>query len=183
MKRTVALLLGIIFLMAGISVALAASEQLSDQDKKFLQDSAERSMFELQAAKMAQQKAADQQVKNYARKVQRDHSNIQQQVQKLAREGNVQLPQKLSDAYQTRINQLSKLSGQDFEKEYLKTEVQTHKDDMWRYQKEASDTKNGDMLQFTKKTAQVLSENLQRAQNLSGSAPTAGGRGASGSAG
>ena len=122
--------LGLTLLAALAAPCLSQAADLSKSDQKYMSESAQGLMSELKLGKMAEQRASDEGVRNFGKQMVADHGKDLQELQRLAKEKQVKLPDSLNDDQSKEAAKLEKLSGKDFDKEYLKYEVKDHKEDI-----------------------------------------------------
>lgn len=109
-------------------VALAAD--LDKKDAEYLQKSAQGTMSEVKLGEMAQKQAADDRVKQFGKRMVDDHGKDLQNIRQLASQKHVNLPDAPNKEQSKEADKLAKLSGADFDKEYVKYEMKDHKDDV-----------------------------------------------------
>ncbi len=143
----------------------SGADKLSSADQKFVKDAAEANLMEVELGKLAEQKAASPQVKEFGRQMEQDHGKAEQELQQLAASKNVQLPQKLEGKHKATVDRLSKLSGEKFDREYMKTMIDDHKEDVSKFQQEASQAKDPDVKNFASKQVPTLKKHLEMAQS------------------
>jgi putative membrane protein len=88
--------------------------QLSDTDRKFVEQAAIDGLAEVQFGKLAQKKGANDAVKKFAARMVQDHGKANQQLKQLASAKGVQLPTDLDDRHKEDMQRLEKLSGAEF---------------------------------------------------------------------
>jgi len=86
------------------------------EDGKFLKDAALGGMTEVELGKLAVQKASRDDVKQFGQKMVHDHTRANHQLKQIASQENIPVPETLDSKHQSRIDKLSKLSGEDFDK-------------------------------------------------------------------
>lgn len=96
--------------------------------QKFAEQAAISNMAEIQLGQLAQQKAQDPEVKQFAQMMVDQHTQAQNQLQQAASTSGISLPTSLDSKHQKIQDKLSNLSGPDFDKEYMKVMVAAHKD-------------------------------------------------------
>jgi putative membrane protein len=138
---------------------------LSSGDRKFIEKAAEGGMAEVQLGKLATQKAGADQVKQFGQRMVDDHSKANDQLKQVASSKNVTLPTDVDKSTKREMDKLSKLSGADFDREYMKNMVSDHKKDVSDFKSEASRAKDPDVKQFAASTLPTLQEHLQLAQS------------------
>jgi putative membrane protein len=138
---------------------------LSSGDRKFIEKAAVGGMAEVQLGKLATQKAGADQVKQFGQRMVDDHSKANDQLKQVASSKNVTLPTDVDKSTKREMDKLSKLSGADFDREYMKNMVSDHKKDVSDFKSEASRAKDPDVKQFAASTLPTLQEHLQLAQS------------------
>ena len=152
------------------SPAAMSSTKLSSSDRKFIEEAAQGGMAEVQLGKLAADKASSPDVKKFGQKMVDDHSKADDQLKELATSKGVTVPTSLDKSSQREMDKLSKLSGADFDREYMKTMVSDHKKDVSDFKSEASKAKDPDVKQFASSTLPTLEEHLTLAQSAQKSA-------------
>jgi putative membrane protein len=95
---------------------------------KFIQKAAVSNIAEIQLGQLAQQKAQDPEVKQFAQKMVDAHEKAQRQLEEVAGSAGVSLPSGLDEKHQRIQAKLDKLNGAEFDREYMKVIVDAHKD-------------------------------------------------------
>jgi putative membrane protein len=135
-------------------------------DKKFAQEAAKGNLEEVQLAKLAQQKASSDAVKQFAQKMIDDHTKANEQLQQLASRDSLTVPDRLDSKQQDTVNKLSQLSGPAFDKAYAKNMVKDHKKDVQAFRAESQLGTQANVKQFASQTLPVLQQHLELAKNL-----------------
>jgi putative membrane protein len=135
-------------------------------DKKFAQEAQTDGLAQVQLAKLAQQKAASDDVKQFAQKVADDRAKANAQLQEVASRENMTLPDHLNNKQQDTINKLSALSGPAFDKAYVKDTVKDQKKDVSQFRAESQLGTDANIKQFASQTLPVLQQHLDSAKNL-----------------
>lgn len=123
-------------------------------------------MMEVQAAQLAQQKASSEEVKSFAKQLEQDHTNANNELKQLAATKNVNLPTDMGPKHQAHITRLQALSGDQFDREYSKMMVADHKKDVSLFQRHSTRSMDSDVKGFAAKTLPVLQGHLEKAQQL-----------------
>lgn len=163
-KNSAKLLAVAVALLFSGSLALAA-DKLSRSDQSFIKDAAGGGMLEVQLGKLATEKAASQQVKDFGKKMEQDHSKVNRELKTLASANNIQIPDKLEGKNKSTYDRLAKLSGERFDREYMKTMIDDHKDDVDHFKKAADKADSAEVKQFASKNLPTLQEHLELAQS------------------
>ena len=144
-------------------VALAASD-LTRSDRKFVEEAAQGGMAEVELGKLAQQKAASDQVKQFGSKMAADHQKANEQLKKIAAAKGINLPADMSSSDRREFDKLQKKSGADFDREYMKEMVSDHKKDVKEFQSTAKSANDPDIKNFASSTLPTLQQHLDMAQ-------------------
>jgi len=138
---------------------------MSSGDRKFVDKAAMGGMAEVQLGQLAEQKASSDEVKQFAQKMTDDHSKANDELKQLASSKGVQVPTTLDKSQQKEMQKLQKLSGADFDREYMKHMVSDHKQDVSAFEKESKSGKDADVKSFATSTLPTLQEHMQMAQS------------------
>ena len=88
-------------------------------DSKFATAAANGGMAEVALGKLAQEKGASQQVKDFGAMMVTDHSKANNELMAIAKAKNITLPATVDAEHQKKMDDLQKLSGKDFDKAYV----------------------------------------------------------------
>jgi putative membrane protein len=143
----------------------ATGGNVASADRTFIQKAAIGGMTEVEAGKLAQQKGSSQAVKDYGSRLVTDHTKANEELSKLATAKGVTPPGTLDSSHKNEVDKLSKKSGADFDKAFLKQMVSDHKSTISLFEKEAKSGKDGELQQFASATLPTLQEHLQMAQS------------------
>lgn len=144
--------------------AASGVSSLSHGDKKFIEDAAAGGMAEVEMGKLAEQKAANAQVRQFGSRMVQDHGKAGDELKSLASSKGVQVPAALPKSMQNDVDKLGKLSGADFDKAYMKHMVDDHKHDVSMFEKQSKSGHDSDLKAWAGKTLPTLREHQQLAQ-------------------
>jgi len=136
-------------------------------DQAFVKKAADGGLAEVEMAKLAQQKAESSEVKSFAQKLEKDHTQANSELKQVASKKNITLPDSPSKAHQAKHDKLSKLSGAAFDKAYIAAMLEDHQKDVREFSREASAGTDSDVKAFAAKTLPTLKDHLQQVQELS----------------
>ena len=108
----------------------ALASDVNKKDTEYLQKTAQGTMAEVKMGEMAQKQAADERVKQFGKRMVDDHGKDLQNIRQLASQKHVTLPDAPDEKQTKEAEKLAKLSGTDFDKEYVKYEMKDHEDDV-----------------------------------------------------
>jgi putative membrane protein len=140
--------------------------QTKIDEKRFVKDALLGGMTEVELGKVALEKASSDPVKQFAQKMIDDHSKANEDLKQLASKENINVSDSLDSKHQSRVEKLSKLSGADFDRAYIKDQLKDHQQDVQEFQQEAQRGTDPDVKSFASKTLPVLEEHLSMAKDL-----------------
>lgn len=95
-------------------------------DAQFATHIAQANMAEVALGKLAQQKAQSDDIKKFAQKMIDEHTKAEQDLEGIASKNSLTLPQDMSPQQKTQQDRLSKLSGAQFDRAYMRMMVMDH---------------------------------------------------------
>jgi putative membrane protein len=157
--------------MIAVSFLCIATAALADSpDSSFLKSAAEGGMSEVELGQLAQQKASNPAVQGFGAMMVRDHTAANAKLKALAASEQVSLPEGPSLVQKASKTRLTMLSGDSFDKSYVKDMIDDHKDDIEEFQKEISDGKDPQAKAFASATLPTLQLHLKRIESIATSA-------------
>jgi putative membrane protein len=145
----------------------AAPTGLNSRERTFVQSAAGLGLYEIAAAQLGQERAKDPAVKAYAEHLQRDHAKAQEQLQQLAGQHRVELPQQMPPDRLTVIERLQR--SEPFDTAFVNTVgVQDHRSTIDRFEKAARDARDPALKGWIQQTLASLREHLAEARKLPG---------------
>lgn len=111
--------------------------RVTSETRDWVRQVAQANQTELQLAQLAQQKAQSPAVKSFAREMVSDHRRLGNQLQQVSSQLGVQVPSSAGEDARSKREELSKLSGQKFDKEFVNTIVEEHKKVIDQFEKQA----------------------------------------------
>jgi putative membrane protein len=146
------------------SGASQSSSKMSDQ--KFVEEAANGGMMEVAVGHLAQQKSSNDAVKQFGEKLVQDHTKANDQLKEAASKAGITVPATLDSKHQSKVDKLSSLSGDAFDKAFAKDAVKDHEKDIKLFKKEAENATNPGIKEFASSTLPVLQEHLSMAKGL-----------------
>lgn len=142
-------------------------KRLSAQE--FVRNAAIANMYELQAAKLAVQRAQSQQTRNLAQMITKDHERLDDQLRatlKQADLSSIDIPTQLDKKHQGMIEQLQRMSGPPFDRLYEQQQAQAHEQTIRLFQSYAENGDNSELKQLAQQSMSDLEQHLHRAEAL-----------------
>ena len=166
MKKVYMLLVALVIVIGWSSLPYAAEKKVVP-DSRFMMYAARDGIFHVEAGKLAAERASSEGVKKFGQHAIEHHTQINEELAKLASAKGVPLPGKMSKEQREALDKVAKLSGPDFDKAYLEMEIKDHSKDLSAFQKEAKDGKDPDVKAWAAKTVAAIEEYLEMARGLS----------------
>jgi putative membrane protein len=138
--------------------------QLSAKDYKFAKEAAAGGMMEVQGGELAQTKGSNPNVKKFGTRMVQDHGKVNQELTSILAQKGATLD--TEKKHHGKLADLEKLSGNEFDVAYAKQMVEDHKKDLKEFKKAAEDADDAEIRAFASKTATVISEHLQQANEM-----------------
>lgn len=132
----------------------------------FLTEAAEGSMAEIQLASLALTRTQNPDVRAFAQQMITDHGRASDELKPIAAKKSVTLPLQLNSTHKSLSDKLTKLSGAEFEREYVKAMVEDHEKDVKAFQTQAQAGTDPDVKEFATKTLPTLEHHLQMAREM-----------------
>jgi putative membrane protein len=123
-------------------------------------------MFEIEASKIAVDKAASQKVKHLAVTIMQDTSSSNDALKSIASAKGLDLPKQLSPSYQEMIDKLNALGGMAFDLVYLDDMAKVHNSDHTLFVQEATSGSDSDLKSFASKSDETGKQHMVTLQDL-----------------
>ena len=159
-------LIAALFCIGGLPIfARSSTSHAKMSDTSFIRTAAQANYDEVQLGKLAQEKASNESVKDFGQKMVTDHSKANADLQPIASKDNITIPNKMNAKDQALYDRLSKLSGSQFDRAYMRAMVKDHQSDVAEFRHESQTAKNADVKSYASKTLPVLQEHLRSAED------------------
>ncbi|WP_293458462.1 DUF4142 domain-containing protein [Phenylobacterium sp.] len=125
-------------------------------------------MFEILAARLAQQRAQSPAVKSFASQMIKDHTKSTNDLTAAitASGQSLTVPTTLPQAKQAVLDDLNKASPAEFDKDYMGGQVDAHQDALNLLQRYAEDGDVDQLKSFAAATAPIVQQHLDRAKTI-----------------
>ena len=144
-----------------------APRLLSDADRVFVLAAAGAGLYQLEAARLAEQHTRDPRVRNYAAMMQQQYSLANDELRALARSRGVVWPATLPPARQAVLTALAALVPEFFDRRYVEqTGVADHQADLQLFEAAGRALEDAALRQWALRRVPVLQHHLAEAQKL-----------------
>lgn len=140
---------------------------LSDDDKKFVMNTAMAGIAEVAAGQMASSKGTSPDVKNFGNRMVGDHGKSNDELKSLAQNKGLALPSDTDQEHKDAAQKLSSASGAAFDKAYIAQMVKDHEKAVADFTKESQNAKDPDLKQWATNTLPTLQDHLKMAKDIS----------------
>ena len=151
----------------------------SSVDATFVKKLAEGDLAEVDAGRLASQRAESQGVKNFGQEMVTDHSKNDTEFKSVAASNGMPIPETIDKQHAAEKSKLESASGSAFDKEYLQAQVRDHEKAVQLLQHEISHGQDPAVKDFARKTLPVVRHHLAMAKelqsNMNGAGTTRGG--------
>lgn len=157
--KRLAVIAGLVLL--GVVPATAAhAADPSEQDTEYLQRIHRVNLFEIEAGKLAQQQASDQQVKDLGAMFVTDHTQLDQTVQSTASSLNVNLPDSPTQDQEAVLDQLKGVTGREFDTQWVTAQLTGHNEAIQATETEIAQGSDSSVKQLAESALPVLQAHL-----------------------
>jgi len=143
-----------------------ASTTVDENTGAFMTKAAGAGNAEVEIGQLAQQKASNERVKNFAQMMVTDHSKANDDLKAIARQKNVTLPEGMDAEHQHHKDDLDKKSGAAFDKAYIKMMIDGHKKVIDEFEKASKDVTDSDVKNFATQKLPTIRMHLDSAQAI-----------------
>ena len=161
---------------AGTTGQSTTDSKAKPSDRTFIARAAAGGLAEVKLGTLASEKATNADVKKFGEMMVTDHTKANDQLKQIASAQQVTPPADLKPQDQALYDQLSKLSGDEFDRTYMRHMVEDHQKDVAEFKKASTTAGDPALKQFATETLPTLEKHLQDARSVSarlGGGPTA----------
>ncbi|MFD2287530.1 DUF4142 domain-containing protein [Pedobacter petrophilus] len=138
---------------------------IDDAGATFLRKAAVGGIMEVEAAKIAQQNASSQEVKDFAAKMLEDHTKANKELKAFAIQKKVITPDALPGEDQIHLDEMKKIKGAAFDKHYMGMMVTDHDKTVALF-KDGAQNRDAGLKQWATKTLAVIEQHDEMAKKI-----------------
>ncbi len=150
----------------GLALLGSAWAQNDAAATKFLTDSIRSNIAEMRMGELALQRGRSKDVREFAETLVSDHTMGLQKTAALARMAGVTPPTESTADAIKKHEAMSKLSGEEFDREFVSHMVMSHQQGIAKYTEAARDGGNPEVAELANDTLPTLQKHLETAQSL-----------------
>jgi len=153
-----------------------------NSDAEFIRKVSEKTHIEIELSKLAVQQATNEEVKGFARKIGEDHEKALKDLRAIkvtnsadessTRDGQDDMKHDdmkqddMNENVQSHVEKLRKLSGEEFDREYVHTMMEHHEISIEIFEECVKETRHAEIKKFAEGMLPTLKGHLQQAQRL-----------------
>ncbi|MCY7315286.1 MAG: DUF4142 domain-containing protein [Rubrivivax sp.] len=149
---------------AGTAATQGSPVSVDRADRAFVEAAARDGMAEVMVGRMAQDKASNAQVKAFGERMAQDHGKANAELLMIAGTRGIAAPNDAGAEHKKHADRLTKLSGADFDRAYMKLMVEDHAKDVKSFERASKSAKDADIRAFAARTLPTLQSHLQMAR-------------------
>ena len=130
-------------------------------EESFWAIAAEGGIAEVEMGKLAAQKAQNPELKKFAQMMVAHHSKANSELKAAAAKKKVALPETYGPNQKSTVDELNRLTGPEFDQEYLLAMVDNHESDVQLFENQAEDDSDPEAQAFAAKILPVLRKHLE----------------------
>jgi putative membrane protein len=147
------------------SATATTETALTEANRTFVQKAADSNQLEVDMAKMGQDKAQNDDVKDFARQLEQDHSEALDDLRGIAGRANVELRQQDDAQRASMTDKMGNTTGREFDSQFIREMIDKHRQGISDFESQQINA-TGELKQFIDKTLPVMREHLQKAEEL-----------------
>jgi putative membrane protein len=142
------------------------ARQLSEQDRNFILEARPMGLAEVKMSQLARDYALRSEVRKFAERMIKEHGEANKKLMKILRKTDLDAPDEPDEEHQELMDQLYELEGEEFDKEYVRTQVKDHEHHLELYEREARQGEDPDVKEFAKACVPLLQQHLTQVKGL-----------------
>lgn len=150
------------------STAAAQGETAPVTDSAFVQQAGSGGLAEVQLGKLAQQKGASDEVKQFGQRMVTDHSKSNEELATAAQNAGLSVPSQPLPKHQKKKDKLAAKSGAEFDRAYMAAMVKDHHKQLELFRRQAESGRAESLRELASKTIPVLEQHLSLAKQVAG---------------
>ena len=147
---------------------LSSSASNMPTGKEFITAAAKINLDEIALGRLAEQKGDNPAIKEFGKRMVEDHSNLEAQLQGVAKAQGLTLPAEPGAEESSLREQLSKDSGTQFDQAYIQHMLSGHKQAISDFENEIELGKNSAFKSYAEKALPVIQDHIRVAEDVAG---------------
>jgi len=135
-------------------------------DEEFVKQASAAGLAEVNAADLALRFAASPDVRQFAAQMKQDHTKSNNELTGLANTKQLKMAEKMDATHEKMYQKMGKLSGADFDKEYIRSQVRDHEKAVSLFEGASKSAKDPQLKQWAAATLPTLRMHLKMSQEM-----------------
>jgi putative membrane protein len=145
----------------------AASSMLNDVDRDFATRAFATSIAIVQAGRLAAEKTLDEDVRQFAQEMVKDHTVSNEELTKIAQAKKLELPMAPLASFKDALQQLTTTTGPQHDRFYMERfGAAAHRDALELYEREIREGEDADLKRYAERLVPMLRRHLERAEKV-----------------
>jgi putative membrane protein len=137
-------------------------------DSRWIREVAADNMLEVDLAKVAERRATNPAVKQFAQRMDTDHNKANDDLRSMAASHGYPFKPVLGRKHEAKIDQVQKANSKAFDRTYMRSMVQNHTDDVAYFENEGMHAKSAPVRDYAAKYLPMLQQHLTLATQVAG---------------
>lgn len=133
---------------------------------EFLIEAMQDAMAEIQVCEIALEKSANGAVRAFAQSMIDEHGRMGRELELLAAKKQLGVPREIRPEQEMTVEELSSLSGRDFEQRWIQYNIDVHERDVKVFRHYAGEEPDPDIRAMAQQNGEVLAQHLQMAHEV-----------------
>jgi len=142
------------------------TETLLQSEQDFMTKAWQANTAELDMARIAHEKSGNTDVRDFANMIETDHKSALEDLTDLMKDNDLPEPKTIVAATQQDINRMERLTGPEFDREFVNMMVTEHQNTVEMFRDQQSTAQNGDLRNYVDSVLPVLEMHLDKARQL-----------------
>jgi predicted outer membrane protein len=138
------------------------------KDRKYVQNVDAHHNMEIALGKMAQERGRDESVKEFGRRMVRDHTSLRQQWLRMITDNGMNFKSGMGPNHREKLDYLEKFSGREFDREYMTLATKHHRGYLSYFRKEGRGAESAPVRERVKNALPTLERHFQLAKQIGG---------------
>jgi putative membrane protein len=147
---------------------MTGAKDLSSADQKFIDTAMHAGLAEVQVAELAAQQAQSRDLREVAHHLGSDHEEANKELADIAHRNDVTAPNEPRPEDKETMERLKKLSGGEFDREYVQQQLEAHHKAIDLFSREASEGRNPEVRDYARKVLPKLKQHLSMLEDVEG---------------
>lgn len=142
------------------------TQDRNNPDAMFLSTAAQANLGEVDAGRLAEQKASDSDVRKFGQHMVEDHTAANGELVSLARRKGITVPSETDSEHKKIASKLANLSGAEFDRKYMEAMVNGHQKVVALFEANSKSARDADIRAFAEGQLPTLRKHLKMARDI-----------------